>query len=567
VSSLDRDLAMSPDGRRLVYRAGGSNTAGSPLMVRAIDQLDAQPVADVSQAYAPFFSPDSRWIGFFENTELKKVSIAGGPVITLCQFGGRPLGASWGDDNTITFATNTSRSGLWRVSADGGEPTLVTAPVLAQHEATYAFPSALPLGGGVLFTIATAGQTDSSVAVLDLKTGRRKTLIRRGGDAQYVETGHLIFAAAGALRAVPFDPVRLEVLGDPVTLVEHVMMKPTGAANYAVSRAGTLVYIGAGLSEQTKPRALLWVDRKGHEEPTGAPLRAYGTPRLSPDGTRVAAEIYDQTTDVWIWDFGRKTLRRLTFDSGGNGMSVWTSDSRQIIFESSRSGMPSVYRQAADGTGTVDRLSTSATPQWPTSITSDGTWLVGFDLLPRAVSNIIFFPLARSVVPPSDPVHAPNQPPTEPFAETRFKGAVAHFSPNGRYLAYQSDESGRNEVYVRPFPRVNNGRWQVSTAGGTRPVWAQSGRELFYLDASNTLTAVPVRTSEPTIGIGSPAKVFDNKYAEPNPSRHFDVSPDGQRFLMLKDSPPGDQSATPARIVVVEHWFEELKQRVPTNAK
>ena len=563
VSGLDRDLALSPDGRRLVYRAGGSNTAGSPLMVRAIDRLEAQPVADVSRAYAPFFSPDNRWIGFFENTDLKKVSIAGGPAITLCQFSGIPLGASWGDDNIITFATNAPRTGLWRVSADGGEPTILTTADPAQHEGTYSFPSVLPLGRGVLFTIATASQADSLVVVLDLKTGQRKTLIRGGSDAQYVETGHLIFAAAGALRAVRFDPVRLEVLGDPVTVVERVMMKPTGAANYAVSRTGTFVYIGAGLSELATPRELLWVDRKGHEEPTGAPPRAYGTPRLSPDGTRVAAEIYDQITNVWIWDFARETLRRLTFDSGGDGMSVWTPDGRQIIFESGRTGMPSVYKQAADGTGTVDRLSTSATPQWPTSITPDGTWLAGFDLLPRTVPNIVFLPLTRAVVrPSSNPAPGVSQSPVEPLAETRFKGAMADFSPNGRYLAYQSDESGRSEIYVRPFPRVDNGRWQVSTAGGTRPVWARSGRELFYLDASNSLTAVPVGTSEPTISIGIPAKVFDTKYAEPNPSRHYDVSADGQRFLMLKDSAAGDPNATAVSMVLVEHWFEELKRRV-----
>ena len=513
--------------------------------------------------YAPFFSPDNRWIGFFENTDLKKVSIAGGPAITLCRFSGIPLGASWGDDNTITFATNAPRTGLWRVSADGGEPAIVTTADAARHEGTYSFPSVLPLGRGVLFTIATTSQADSSVAVLDLKTGQRKTLIRGGSDAQYVETGHLIFAAAGALRAVRFDPVRLEVLGDPVTVVDRVMMKPTGAANYAVSRAGTLVYIGAGLSEMTAPRALLWVDRKGHEEPTGAPLRAYGTPRLSPDGTRVAAEIYGQSTDIWIWDFARETLRRLTFDPSGNGMSVWTPDGRQIIFESGRAGMPSVYKQAADGTGTVDRLSTSATPQWSTSITPDGTWLSGFDLLPRTVPNIFFLPLTRAVVRPgSNPAPGVSQSPVEPLAETRFKGSMADFSPNGRYLAYQSEESGRSEIYVRPFPRVDNGRWQVSTAGGTRPVWARSGRELFYLDASNTLTAVPVGTSGPTISIGIPAKVFDTKYAEPNPSRHYDVSADGQRFLMLKASATGDPNATPVSMVLVEHWFEELKQRV-----
>ncbi len=237
-----RDLALSPDGRHLVYRSGGTSTAGSPLVVRTIDHLDAQPVSDVVLAYAPFFSPDSRWIGFFENAYLKKAPIAGGAPITLCQVSGVPLGASWGDDNTITFATNSPGTGLWHVSADGGEPTVLTTPDPAQREGNHAFPSALPYRRGVLFTIPTVGEADSPhVAALDLKTGQRKKLVR-GADAQYVETGHLIFAAAGALRAVRFDPVRLEVLGDPVTVAEHVMMKPGGAANYAVSRSGTLVY-------------------------------------------------------------------------------------------------------------------------------------------------------------------------------------------------------------------------------------------------------------------------------------------------------------------------------------
>ena len=563
VSGLNRDLALSPDGRHLVYRAGGSNTAGSPLVVRAIDRLDAQPVADVNVAYAPFFSPDNRWIGFFENTDLKKVALAGGSAITLCQFRGIPLGASWGDDNTITFATNAPGTGLWRVSADGGEPTILTTSDPAEQEGTYSFPSMLPLGRGVLYTVAMASPADRSVAVLDLKTGRRKTLIRGGGDAQYVETGHLVFATADVLRAVRFDPVRLEVLGDPITVVDRVMMKPTGAANYAISRDGTLAYIGAGLSEMTAPRALLWVDRTGREEPTGAPLRAYGTPRLSPDGTRVATEIYGQLTNLWIWDFARETLRRLTFEAGGDGMSVWTPDGRQIIFESGRTGTTGVYKQAADGTGTADRLSPDATPQWSTSITPDGTWVAGFDLLPKTVPHVIFLPLIPAVVQPaSNPARGLSQPPAAPLAETRFKGSMAAFSPNGRYIAYQSEESGRTEIYVRPFPRVTNGRWQISTAGGTRPVWARSGRELFYLDASNALTAVPVGISGPTISIGIPAKLFDTEYAEPNPSRHYDVSADGQRFLMLKASAAGDPSATPLSVVLVEHWFEELKQRV-----
>ena len=537
-------------------------------MLRAIDQLDAQPVADVTRAYAPFFSPDSRWIGFFENTDLKKVSIAGGPAITLCQFSGVPLGASWGDDNIITFATSSPGTVLWRVSADGGEPEALTTPGAAQSSGTHAFPSVLPGGRGVVFTVAAAGKEDSSrVAVADLKTGRRKILIRGGGDAQYVETGHLIFAAAGTLRAVRFDPVGLEVLSDPVTIVEDLMTKPSGAANYAVSRRGTLVYVPGGPGDQTPIRSLVWVDRQGHEEPIKAPLRSYGPPRISPDGTRLAIGILDQgNTEIWIWDFARETLRRLTFGAGMNGLPVWTPDGRRIIFMSDRTGVLNLYSQAADGTGPVDRLTTSAYPQWPTSINRAGTWLAGFDLLPRtALSEIVFFPLTGpGVRSGSGPARGVSQPPVDTFAKTRFTGGFADFSPNGRYIAYQSDESGRLEVYVRPFPQVDSGRWQISTAGGTRPAWASNGRELFYLDGSNTFTAVPVQTSGTTFIAGSPATVFEAKYVEPNPARHYDVSPDAQRFLMIKNR-GDDANATPASMVVVEHWFEELKQRVPTN--
>ena len=183
-------------------------------------------------------------------------------------------------------------------------------------------------------------------------------------------------------------------------------------------------------------------------------MRPYGTPRLSPDGTRVAAEIYDQSTDIWIWDLARETLRRLTFEPSGNGMSVWTPDSRQIIFQSGRAGMPSVYKVSADGTGTVDRLSASATPQWPTSITPDGTWLAGFDLVPRTVPNVFFLPLTRAVVrPSSNPAPRISQSPVDPHADIRFEGVMAAFSPNGRYVAYQSVEPPRSEIYVRPFPQ------------------------------------------------------------------------------------------------------------------
>ena len=577
VSRFDRDLAVSPDGRHLVYRAGGSPNVGAPLMVREIDQLDARQLTSAF-VLGVFFSSDSRWLGFFTNsevgTEIKKMSITGGPPITLGTASGTSLGASWGDDNTIVFATNDPATGLWRVSGDGGEPTVLTTPDAAHGEDDHAFPSMLPGGRGVLFTITDADQADNAqVAVLDLRTRQQKTLVRGGSQAEYVDpsagTGHapstgsqgggyLVYAAAGTLRAVRFDPVRLEVLGEPVTVVERVMIKPNGAANYAVSRQGTFFYVPGGVGFDSTPRSLVWVDRKGNEEPIKAPLRNYGGGRISPDGTRLVVAVTDQgDSDLWIWDLARETLRRLTFSAGYEGLPVWSPDGRRIIFSSDRSGVVNLYSQAADHTGSVERLTTTPNPQYPSSILPDGT-LVGFHTVSNA-NRVLLFPLAGSASPAARASSARETPSTP----TLFEGLWPEFSPDGRYLAYQSSDSKGYQVYVRPFPDVESGLWQVSMSGGTRPVWARNGRELFYLDATNTLTAVPVTTSGSTFTAGQPAKVFDAKYATPFPPRSYDVSPDGQRFLMMKDSASGDSASTPASMVVVLNWHEELKQRVP----
>jgi Tol biopolymer transport system component len=346
-------------------------------MVRAIDQLEARPLADITNAYSPFF-PDSRWIGFFENASSRRCA-SPGAIITLGPVIGSSLGASWADGSTIVFATDHPSTGLWRVSADGGESEVLTKPDAAQGESDHAFPSVLPDGRGVLFTTTAVGGADNAqVAVLDLRTGRREILVRGGGQAEYVEpsaasgptsfagsgrSGYLIYAAAGTLRAVKFDPVRLEGLGDPVTVEQDVLMKASGGANYAVSRSGTLVYM-PGRTAETAIRSLVWVDRRGHEEPIAAPARAYGPPRLSPDGKRVATSIADRgNIEVWIWDLARETLRRLTFSPGVDSMPLWTPDGRRIIYMSTRSGLPSLYSQAIDGSGDggarVDRLTTS----------------------------------------------------------------------------------------------------------------------------------------------------------------------------------------------------------------
>jgi serine/threonine-protein kinase len=552
VSGPMRDIAFSPDGRTLVYRAGGSMTAGSGLRLRSLDRVDATPVPAATYVYAPFFSPDGQWIGFFSRSELKKVEVAGGPATTLCEFTGAPLGASWGDDGMIAFAVSGGTGGLWRVSANGGKTERLAAPDPIDVTTSYAFPSVLPNGRGVLFTIEKGSQPGASqVAVVDLKTGQRKTLIDRAADAQYVETGHLVFAAGDSLRAVRFNLDRLDVVGEPVTLSESVLIKQGGAADYALTAGGTLAYVTA--ESGVRPSgSLVWVDRRGREEPLDLPQRRYGPGRISPDGTRVAIGIMDNgSADIWVFDVKGGALKRLTFAPRTNGLPVWTPDGRQIIFSMyDQKGVLNLYRQISDGSEPYEAITSSQMPQWPSSVTPDGTRVIGFDLgRPPRPGGVIVVPLAGGA---------------GAVVKSLFDGDFAESSPDGRYLAYQSMESGRSEVYVRAFPDVRNGPWQISTAGGSRPAWNRDGRELFYLDAANAMNVLRVDTSGRTFVSATPETLFTTSYYEPNPARHYDVSPDGRRFLMIKENRVrGD--ATPASMVVVENWIEELKVRLPAR--
>jgi hypothetical protein len=561
IQGANRDIAISPDGTHIVYRTGATTLSGpTPLAVRAIDRLDPETLA-VTNAQVPFLSPDGRWVGFFDFSELKKVPITGGSPITLCRIQAPPAGASWGPDDTIIFATADSSSGLVGVPAGGGEPKVLTKPDQASGEQDHVFPSILPGGRAVLFTITAPGQIENAqVAVFDLKTGARKILIHGGSHAEYVETGHLVYAVAGTLRAVRFDLKRLEVMGDPVPVVERVMTKQTGAANFAVSRGGTLSYVPAGAgSGAITPRSLVWVNRQGREDLIKAPPRAYVQPRLSPDGTRVALEIADQDYDIWIWDLSRQTLTRLTSDPSQDLSPIWTPDGKRILFDSIRAGPRNVFWQAADGTGTVVRLTTRAreTFQSVDSISPDGTQAILVEYHDKTALDVVLLDLGSLATEPGA-----GQRRTETLVQTPFTEQNGETSPDGRWLAYQSNESGRMEIYVRPFPRVNSGRWQVSTGGGSRPAWGRSGRELFYLDGNNAMTAVAVQPSGPTFIAGNPTKLFDWRYGPNVGGRTYDVSADSQRFLMIKDNAA---SPIPPSIIVVQHWVEELKRLVPTK--
>jgi len=454
-----------------------------------------------------------------------------------------------------------------RVSAGGGEPTVLTTPDAAKGERTHYRPSVLPGGRGILFTITTSPQPEmNQVAVLDLKTHERKIVVRGAIQPEYVaaiccmptsghSTRYRLISHGSRYWASPYP-----------SLMIYPPVNASAAANYAISRSGTLFYVAAAAGVQT-PRSLVWVDRKGQETVVaGTPQRLYTGLRLSPDGMRVAVSIDDQEQDIWIWDFGRETFTRLIFN-GADRNPVW-SDNQHIVFSSSGedTGEFNLFTRLADGRGDVERL----TPGNNNPITApfvEPTRILGTVVSPKSAGDVVWFPLKKTATP--DTSSGTGSSLYQSLVQTGGIDYNPGLSPDGRFMAYQSNQGGSNQIYVRPYPDVNTGVWQVSTSGGTRPVWARNGRELFFLDSANTLTAVPVDTSAATFKPGNPAKVLEATYFPPTrelasgplASRSYDISLDGKRFLMIKEDSP-DRSVRAVKLVVVLNWTEELKTRM-----
>jgi serine/threonine-protein kinase len=555
INGNDRDLAITPDGSRIIYV--GDN--GTQLFVRALDALE--PVGIFTGApRGPFVSPDGQWIGFVDGTtSLKKVAMTGGAAVTLAPLDGPgPRGATWAPDGTVIFATNNTATGLQRISAAGGTPQVLTRPDLAQGEADHLWPELLPGGRAVLFTTTapTGGFDAAQVAVLDLQTGTRKVLVRGGSHAHYVPSGHLVYAAAGTLRAISFDLARLETRGTPVPIIGQVVTTVFGGVDAVVAGDGTLAYVsGAGAGGGSgAPRTLVWVNRQGQETGVAAPPRAYLYPRIAPDGGSVTVSSFDQEFDIWRWDFARTTLTRLTFAGGQDTLPAWTPDGRRLAFSSERSGARNLYWQAADGTGAVERLAESPNVQNAGSVSPDGTRLIFSEVAPKTGEDVMYVGL--------DGTHR-----VTPLVQTPFAERNPIVSPDGRWLAYEANDSGRFEVYVRPFPDVNGGQWQVSTGGGTRPLWARNGQELFYLSPAGALMRVGVERTQSLAATAPTLLIKAGYFTVPgvSPGRTYDISPDGQRFLMIKAGGDSDPTAVPTSLIVVQHFDEELKRLVPEN--
>ena len=544
IANTNTDVAITPDGTRIIFMAGqGTNRT---IYSRPLDSLTATPLRQVVRAFEPFVSPDSKWVAYNDESDytLRKIPLDGGPPLVIARIRHEIFGASWGDDGSIVYADSL---GLWRIPAGHAEPVELSKPDSSKGEVSHAWPQFLPGSTAIVYTVRHGARAeDATVAALDLKSRTSKLLLRGGTSPRYSSTGHLVYGVENTLRAVRFDADRLEVSGDPVPVVDGVITKASGCADFGLSRDGTLVFVsGAGGGTQKR---LAWVDRDGARRPLKAPPRAYNVARISPDATQIAVETRDLESDIWIWDIAREQLRQLTTGPAFEGLPVWTGDSRRLLFASTRNGVLQVFRQAADGSGEPELLTPPGPAVLPMSITPDGKTALARQEGGGGGEDIMLLPLATGGK-------------LVPLLATRFAESNADVSPDGRWIAYQSNESGGAvEVFVRPFPNVQDGRWQISSGGGFHPAWATGGAELFFVAADGRLLRVPVTTRGGFAAGPSSVAVPPPFYAS-NIPRSYDVTRDGKRLLIIEDLL--DNRSSPDGINVVLNWAAELRKLLP----
>ena len=505
-SGVQPDVAISPDGTRVVYASGPGAISNRRLYLRHVGELDATPLRGTEGGNGPFFSPDGQSVGFraVPSNVLKRVSVLGGPAVTITDPGQNPRGASWGPDDAIVIG---STSGLMRVPATGGEVESLTTVDPEQDETEHRWPNVLPNGKGVLFTAWSGSDENSRLAVLSLETGVVTYLLPGGSFPRYVPTGHIVYGVGGTLRAVTFDVDRLEVTNpNPVPVLDGVITK----------------------------------------------VLAYQRPRVSPDGTRVAVDVADpEGADIWIHDLARGTETRLTTDPADDLAPLWTPDGDRVVFRSDREGQAALFWKQVDTPGDAERLVSASGGR---TIIEPDAW--------SADGQTLLFLTAGVVRPDVGLLSMEGERTSEILLDTEFRELAPAISPDGGWIAYSSDETGQDEVYVQRYPELG-GKLPVSTDGGQQPLWSPDGEELFYRGLRGMMV-VPVETG-PTFRAGDPEVLFEQQYFFNGRRRTYDLAPDG-RFLMVKASGAGDDARAPAaQIILVQNWFEELQRLVPVD--
>jgi serine/threonine-protein kinase len=555
---------LSPDGTLLSFAAQKNGAGGSQLYVRRLDQLKATLLPGTDDASSPFFSPDGRWIAFFAGGKLKKISVTGGAAVTVCDAA-NSRGGAWSDDDSIVLQpTGSGRTGLMRVSSAGGRPEPLVD--LADGEATPRWPQMLPGGRAILYTSSGQGgnYADASIVLQQLPNGPRKVLVRGGYFGRYLSSGHLVYFHDGTLFAAPLDLGRRELTRPPTPVVEDVAgAVGNGSAQFAVSDNGTLVYVPGRTAGTDAP--IVWLDKTGKQTPIRSTLADWSNLQFSPDGQRLALEISDgRQTDIWLYDWTRDALTRLTLESGEHRVPVWTPDGGRITFRwNQRPGDPAnLYWRRADGSGEAQRLSVGINLQQPGAWHPSGKMLVFVEAPPNTG-------LLDLMLLSVDGDEASGWKPGKPEAFPNALASAPAFSPDGRWIAYMSNASGRSEVYVRPFPGAI-GEWQISTDGGTFPVWSRARKELLYAGSDNRIMVVSYDVRGDSFAADKPHVWADARFAPRARGlggfggRPFDLHPDGDRVAIA----PARETQGPARpdmLVFIFNFFDELRRIAPVT--
>jgi WD40 repeat protein len=555
LTSGKNTVIISPDGTRLVYASGNP----ARLFAKKLDQPTAAELPGTTGATAAFFSPDGQWIGFPAGNRLNKISVEGGAVVPLGEvFAQGFSGADWSEDGNIYFGQ--IGRGLTRISSNGGPPMAVTE--LGNGETAHAHPQILPGGKAVLFSCqrSPASADTAVVEVLILADHRRKSLVRGGTSARYLATskncGYLIYTNKATLFAVPFDPDRLEKLGMEVPLINDVAYAITGnLADYCVSDSGAFIYRKSGAGPDSESGVFQWLDAFGRKESLWNRSGSYSFPRFSPDGKRLAFSLVGrERTDICVYDIKREVMTRLTSAAGPYYLPVWTPDGRFIIF-----GAPGgLFWTRADGAGQPQLLMESNNVLLiPWSISNDGR-VLAYDMLSESNLRQIW---VMSLEEQNGQLKAGKP---EPYLKSQFNDMFAAFSPDGHWLAYQSDDSGRKEVWVRPYPSPasgQGGKWQVSNNGGMQPAWSPNRHELLYR-SGDQIISVEYKAKGDAFEAERP-KVWISKLG----GTVWQLAPDGKRVVVVT---PLELSGTPKQdheAVLLLNFFDELRRRVPIGAK